>query len=354
MGIKVPKINVYRKIKRFIRSNPLIRDTVCLIGAFETDKNTNTPVSFNTIEEARTEYGTNTSIDANACLEQILGDNTVDNVIIVNTTTKDGSTYDRTLTKAKLQTAVEALDLIDFDILYIANELTDTNLEVITDFAAERFENKKPFGFITAFTRASNTAYGTTSGLLGDFCYASVIQRLTVNQDELSLLESGAYITKVISQLNINESLTAKTIPEITGINSSDVFTFETGGDGETLTEYGYLLFRLINATTNTYEAVNSSNPNGLDLYITRVTNAIVNDMALREFLGEINNTKTLELIKTELNRIYSMYMDLNCIAGMNFDVNKKSEQTVEVIINSILFDDIITEIDVYITIEVE
>lgn len=354
MAIKVPKINVYRKIKKIVRSNPLIRDTICLIGAFETDENNNLPTSFSTIEEAREVYGDDTTIDANACLEQILGDNTVNNVIIVNTTTESSGTYDRNITKAKLESAVESLDLIDFDILYVVNELTDTNLAVITDFAADRFENKKPFGFVTAFTRASNGAYETTSELLGDFSYASVIQRLTVNQDELTLLETGAYVTKLVSQLNLNESLTAKTIPEITGINTSDVFTFETGGDGETITEYGYLLFRLINATTNTYEAVNSSNPNGLDLYITRVTNAIVNDMALREFLGEINNTKTLELIKTELNRIYSLYMDLNCIAGMNFDVNKKSEQVVEVIINSILFDDIITEIDVYITIEVE
>jgi hypothetical protein len=153
--------------------------------------------------------------------------------------------------------------------------------------------------------------------------------------------------------MSIGDSLTARTIPEITGINSEDVETFTEGDDGAVLTGYGYLLFRLINATTNTYEAVNSANPNGVDVYISRVRDAIVNDFALRAYLGKQSNNLTLDLIKMECNRIATMFKELGLIENMSYVVEKKDSETVNVIINSIEFAGIITEIDVFITIEV-
>lgn len=357
MTNKIPIIKVKQEIKKIGNTNPLIKDTVCIIGGFETATNNLTPTNVTTIEEARETYGTDTTVDANACLEQILGDNTVNNVLIVNITTTSGSggdvSYSRTVTKAKLESAVAALDLINFDIMYVVVEETDELLKVITDFADDRFENKMPFGYVAAFTRANNSAYTTTAGKLGDFCYGAVIQRLEVDETELSLLETGAFITKQIATMNVGESLTAKVIPEVTGIKAADVLTFGTGSDGAILTGLGYLLFRLINATTNTYEAVNSANPNGLDVYMSRVRDYIVNEFALRDFLGEHNNTKTLELIKSECNRIYTKFKDLDLIEGMNFAVEKEDADTVNVVINSIQFAGVITEIDVYITIEV-
>ena len=284
-------------------------------------------------------------------MEQILGDNTVSNVVVVNISSGTGENIQRNVTQQKLDNAITALDLINFDILYVANELTDTFLKSVT--AESRFENKVPFGYVSAFTRASNSAYQTTAGKLGDWCYASVIQRLEVANDELSLIESGAFVVKQIATQSIGDSLTAKTITEITGINSADVETFNDGDDGAILTGYGYLLFRLINATTNTYEAVNSANPNGVDLYVSRVRDAIVNDFALRTFLGDKSNNITIDLIKMECNRIATLYKDLTLIENMQYVVEKKDAETVNVIINSIEFAGVITEIDVFITIEV-
>ena len=131
------------------------------------------------------------------------------------------------------------------------------------------------------------------------------------------------------------------------------MYTFNPGDDGAILTGYGYLLFRLINATTNTYEAVNSANPNGLDIYISRVRDYIVNEFALRQYLGEQSNTLTMDMIKMECNRIATMFQELNLIENMSYVVEKKDSETVNVIINSIEFAGIITEIDVFITIEV-
>ena len=349
MTNKIPIIKVKSEIKKVANTNPLIRDTVCLIGGFATAEKTNEPYAVSTIQEARTIYGTDTTVDGNAALEQILGDNTVNNVIVVNVSTESSGSISSTVTQSKLESAVQALDLIDFDILFVAAELTDALLKVVTDFAEARFENKVPFGYITAFTRASNSAYQTTAGKLGDWCYAAVIQQLEVEEDELSLVETGAFITKLVATMSVGESLTAHTIPEITGIQ--DVYTFNPGDDGAVLTGYGYLLFRLINATTNTYEAVNSANPNGLDIYISRVRDYIVNEFALRQYLGEQSNTLTMD--KMECNRIATMFQELNLIENMSYVVEKKDSETVNVIINSIEFAGIITEIDVFITIEV-
>ena len=353
MTNKIPIIKVKSEIKKVAYSNPLIRDTVCIIGGFETTAHYLEPTTVTTIQGARNIYGTDTTVDGNAALEQILGDNTVSNVIVVNVSRASGDNVVTTVTQTELEKAITALDLIDFDILYVAAELTDALLKPVTDFAELRFENKVPFGYVSAFTRASNSAYQTTAGKLGDWCYASVIQRLEVDNDELSLLESGAFIVKKIATMSIGDSLTARTIPEVTGINSEDVETFNEGDDGAVLTGYGYLLFRLINATTNTYEAVNSANPNGVDVYISRVRDAIVNDFALRTYLGKQSNNLTLDLIKMECNRIATMFKELGLIENMSYVVEKKDSETVNVIINSIEFAGIITEIDVFITIEV-
>ena len=241
MTNKIPIIKVKSEIKKVAQSNPLIRDTVCLIGGFATAEKTNEPYAVSTIQEARTIYGTDTTVDGNAALEQILGDNTVNNVIVVNVSTESSGSISSTVTQSKLESAVQALDLIDFDILFVAAELTDALLKVVTDFAEDRFENKVPFGYISAFTRASNSAYQTTAGKLGDWCYAAVIQQLEVDDEELSLVETGAFITKLVATMSVGDSLTAHTIPEITGIKSSDVETFNPGDDGAILTGYGYL-----------------------------------------------------------------------------------------------------------------
>lgn len=355
---KVPIIKVKKEIKRIINTNPYIKDNVCIIGCFETDENYLTPTPVSTIEKARETYGTDTTIDANAALEQILGDNTVSNVLIVNATTTTGSgdnpTYQRNLSETKLKDCITALDLINFDILFVADNLSDAYIEIVDKFAEDRFENKMPFGYVTGLSRANVSAYTTTSALLGDFCYAAVIQRLELGEDELSVIESGAFICKQIATLNVGESLTAKTIPEITGINTADVYTFEDESDGATLTGNGYLLFRLINATTNTYEAVNSANHNGLDVYMSRVRDYIVNEFALRQFLGRKNNSVTLSEIEMECNRLLQMFVsDLGLVENITYAVQKQDAETVNVIINSIEFAGVITEIDVFITIEV-
>lgn len=353
---KEPTIVVKQEIKKIENTNPYIHDVVCLIGAMETAAHNNEPTLFTDIEAAREVYGTDASIDGNSALEILLEDDEISGLLVVNITTMSGETAQRNLTETKLKDALNSLDLIDFDTLYIASDLTDTFIEKVKEFTDKRFESKNPVGYTCAVNRTSISAYETTAEKVGDFCYALINQKLNVDNEDLTLVESGAFVTKQIALTPISDSLTAKEMPEITGLQDTYLFGKDGNGndnDGKILTGVGYLLFRLINATTNTYEAVNSANHNGLDLYISRSRDVIVKEFALRSFLGDKGQPKTIELVKMQCNKLYSRFKSLGIIEGMNYAVQKADAETVDVIINTIQFAGVITTINVSITVEV-
>lgn len=349
----IPKITVKSELKKVADTNPLIKDVVCLIGCFEDTETLDTPTFCESLAKAEQIFGDDDQYDGNAALKQIFHED-IAGALIVNCTSVSGTdTVNRTLTQAKIESALALVDLIDFDILYCAVELTDGMIDKIAEFIAARFESKRPCGYIGAGSRANASAYTTTSGKLGDGCYAFLTQAVTVNDDELSLVESGAFLTNVIATLPVGNSLTAKVIDEINDVDTT--YTFASGDLGETLVKKGFFVLRLTDALKNNYEIVNSSNPNGLDLYISRVRDYIVNDFALRDFLGERNNNATMDLIGLECARIYNKFKDsLGLIEDMSYVIEKASSNKVNVIINELKFDGVVTEIDVYITIEVE
>lgn len=351
MTNKEPIIKVTSEIKRINTSNPYIKDVVCIIGGFETDEKTNEVFFADTLAKAEAVYGDDVTIDANAALKQIFR-NDISGAIIVNVTTTNNNTASRDITKAKLQSAVAALNDIEFDILYVIEDSSNDNIDVVAEFAAARFEAKKPFVYVATVTRANKSAYETTIAKVGDYCIAALTQPLEVDGEELSLEESGAYLVNTIARLNVGYSLTAKVLDEVTGLGTE--YTFGDGQLGSDLVGMGYFVVRSINPLEGTYEVVNSANANGLDMYMTRVLSYIVNEFALRRYLGERNNTATLSGISMECNRLLTMFRDdLALVENITYAVNKKDAETVDVILNSIEFSGIITEIDVAITIEV-
>lgn len=354
MTNKEPIIKVKSEIKKIRNDNPNIKDLVCLIGGFETTNKQNEVYFVDTLEAAQSIYGTDESIDANAALKQIFHED-ISGAIIVNITTStsgENPTYSRNVTKSKLETALTVLNDIEFDLLYVASELSDEFITIIDTFAKTRFESKKPFGYIAALTRTNVSLYTNTASKLGDHCYACLTQQLEVKNDNLSLIESGAFLTNLIAKYPVGNSLTAKTLKDVTGLVSS--YTFGEDQLGSILNGLGYFVVRNVNPMDNTYECVNSAGVNGLDLYINRVRDYVVNDFALREFLGEKNNIITVDSVKMECNRIQSKFRNnLKVVENINYAVEKKDSETVDVVLNSIQFAGVITEIDVYLTIEV-
>ena len=354
----IPKITVLQEVKRIASSNPYLNDVICLIGGFETDENYLTPKFYETLQAAEADLadGSESTLpEANKALKQIFTRD-VSGVIVVNVSVKTGSeqspTWARTVTKKKLEDSLAAVNQMVFAQLFVAEELTDELVTVLDTECKARFKDKKPFGYIGAGTRATAAAYETTAGKLGDYNYAFLTQPLVIRGTELSLIESGAWLTNFIANLPVANSLTAKELTDVTGLGTS--YTFKDGDLGETLVGLGYFVVRLIDPQNNTYEVVNSATNNGLDLYINRTRDYIVNDFALRKFLGEHNNNPTLDGIKMECNRLLTKFRDnLNAVENINYAVEKVTSKKVKVILNSIEFSDVITDIDVYVTIEV-
>ena len=354
MTNKIPKIEVKSEIKRISTGSPYIKDVVCIIGGFETATKSGEVFFAETLAEAEEQYRDDSETvlpDANKALIQAFNKE-IAGAIIVNVTTESSGTYSRTMTKAKLQAAVAALTDIEFDILYVVEDAADANIEVVADFADDRFEAKKPFTWICTCTRNSKSAYETTIGKVGDYCIAALTQPLEVNGTDLSLTESGGYLLNTIARLNVGYSLTAKVLNEVTDV--STVYDESTTPKLSEMVGMGYFVIRSINPLEGTYEVVNSANAKGLDMYIIRVLTYIVNEFALRRYLGERNNTATLNGINMECNRLLTMFRDdLQLVENITYAVQKKDAETVDVILNTVEFSGIITEIDVAITIEV-
>lgn len=351
MTNKIPIIKVKSEIKRINTANPYIKDVVCLIGGFETTEKANEVFFAETLAEAEEVYGTDTTIDANAALKQVFRKE-ISGAIIVNISSGSGDNIQRNITTAKLNSALAVLNDIEFDTLYVIEDSADANIEALATFAAARFEAKKPFTSIITCTRASKAAYETTIGKVGDYAIAVLTQPLEINGTELSLVESGAYLLNIIVRMNVGQSLTAKVLEEVTDVLT--VYNESTTPKLSEMVGMGYFVVRSINPLEGTYEVVNSANANGLDMYMTRVLSYIVNEFALRRYLGERNNTATLSGISMECNRLLTMFRDdLQLVENITYAVSKRDAETIDVILNTIEFSGIITEIDVAITIEV-
>ena len=359
MTNEIPDITVIQEVRKTTSADPSVQDVVCLIGGFETDANYLTPVFYKTLTGAENDLydGSESTLpDANKALRKLFADERISGIICVNVSVKSGTspsyTWARSVTKTKLENSLAAVNQLVFNTLYVAEELSDELITVIDDEAKSRFRNKKPFGWIGTGTRASASAYTTTAGKLGDYCYAFLTQPLCIKNEELSLIESGAWLSNYISLLPVANSLTAKELPDVTGVGTT--YTFAEGDLGETLVGLGFFVVRLVNPLDNTYECVNSAGANGLDLYINRGRDYIVNDFALRQYLGEHNNDVSIDGLKMECNNLNTKFVnDLKIAEAINYSVVKRNSKTADVILNSIQFADVITHINLYITIEV-
>ena len=346
MTNKVPVIKVKKELKRIDNRNPYIKDVIALIGEFKTSAKSGEVFVAKGLAEAEEVLGSDTTIDANKALKQIFQDDNISGAVIVNQTAPGQGD------SVSLTNALKVLEDINFDILYFVANATNDELETIAAFADTRLENKKPFVYVATVTRGTKAAYETTIGKVGDSCIVALTQGLTVKDDDLNLVESGAYITNLIATSNVGESFTAKVLEDVSDVDT--VYTETSTPKLSEMVEAGYFIVRGINPLEETFEVVNSANKDGIDMYITRVISYVINEFALRDFLGNKSNEATINGIKLECARLLTLFRDdLKLIENMTYDVQKKDAETAEVIINTIQFAGVITEIDVAITYEV-
>ena len=229
--------------------------------------------------------------------------------------------------------------------LFIAEVIPTTLINIVTEFLSNRYLNKLPTGYVCYSDFQPERA--------GDFCYGLLNQRLSVNDTLLSDVDSAAYYCGLLASLNVGNSMTMKVVPQVTGV--SPELSFENSGNGLDLLESGITTFRCLDRGNNRYVVVNSEQPNGLDLYINRTRDFVVKEMSLHQFLGDRNRVATLNEIKQEVDRVKERCVKtLDLLEDIEYTVEKKSTSCVDINITKLLFAGIITEIDVYITIEVE
>lgn len=340
----LPLVKVANKTNP-VKSKPGLASKIALIGAF--DSTETDPILCTNLDEAYEKLGTDTTYEGVSCLDELFYG--ASSILAVNITTKSGSgqnvTVDKAMTPGKLTNALSKIKGEVFDKIYIAVKVDNNLIPVLTAFLDKRFEDKYPAGYV-AFSDFNPT-------LAGDFCYGLLNQRLTVNGNLLSEIESGAFYCAVLASLNVGNSMTMKVVPDVTGV--SPELSFENGQPGLELLESGVTLFKCLDRANNKYVVVNSEQPNGYDLYINRVRDFVVREMSLHQFLGDRNRSATLNEIKQEIDRVKDRCVNtLDLLEDIEYNVEKKSPNCVDINITKLLFSGIITEIDVYITIEVE
>lgn len=352
MTAVIPKVVIHKK-KNPVQSRPGTAGKVAIIGAF--DSEATDPASYASLDEAYDALGTDTTFNGCACLDKIFVG--ASSILAVNITTWSGSgsskTPTKTLTTANLTAALAKIKGEDFDILFVADNIEDTAFPIITAFLEETFSMKFPAGYIAGITRANTSAYTTSAGLAGDQCYGIITQQLTVGGTTYSLVESAAYYCGVIAGMGVGNTMTNKIIPNVTGITPE--LSFETAGAGKAYLEAGITTVKCQNRNAGNYIVVNSEQPNGLDLYVNRTRDYVVKEMSLHQFLGKRNREPTLNEIKQELFRVKNQCVNvLDLLKDIEYHVEKKTASCVDVHITKLLFDGLITTIDVYVSLEVE
>lgn len=350
MTAVIPKVQIYLKKTQLI-NRPGQSGKVAVIGAFDTLE-TN-PKLFTTVGEAQTEFGDDAT-NYNGCAVVPYLFKGASSLLCVNITTESEGTRSKTITTDNLATALAKIKGEDWDILFIAEPLTDTFIPIINSFVEASFTAKYPCGYVGALTGQTTSANVTSAGKVDDFCYGLITQAFKLDDGTtLSVLESSAYYCGIVAGLNVGNTMTMKTLDGVIGVTPE--YSFETGGDGKTLLEAGITTVKCADRNAERYIVVNSEQPNGWDLYINRTRDFIVKQFALHQFLGERNREATLNGIKQELDRVKDMCVNtLDLLEDINYSVVKKDVNCVDIYIDSLVFAGLITEIDVYVKIEVE
>ena len=349
------EINVYEIARTIANSIPGMASTIAVIGAFNSEITNVTNVS--TAREAHSLFGTSSTFGT------FKGTDTIDylfmgasNLLVSNITTwTDAETpvAETTLTNEKLTQALAKLKGETFDIILIAEELSDSAQTILSTWLDEEFKGKNPHGQIATLNRANASAYATSVQTFNKNVYYINTQTFAINDVTLDLNRSTAYLCGLIAGMSISKSLTSKKIPNITAV--SPEYTMEVGDLGATLLNLNIPFIKCKNRDNKEYVCVSSKLPNGYDIYINRVRDYVLKTIAIETYLGDQSTEATVEGIDNIVETVRKVCVDeLHLLKDIIYTVEKVSSDCIQIYIDSMKFNDIITKIDVYYTIEVE
>ena len=351
-----PQINVMQQSVTVANDDvPSQASRIAIIGAFDSEITAVTSV--NNTRTAHTLFGTMVTED------DFKGTDAIDNLfygaselLVVNITTwSDDETpvASTTITAEKLAAALAKLENEEFDMLFVADDLSDSLQTTVTAWLDAEFKKKYCHGQIVQMSRANAAAYVTSVATVNDNVYFINTQQLTYNGELLSLNRSTAFIAGLIASMDVNKSLTAKTIPNVSGV--SPEYLTAAGELGAKLLELNIPFLKCRNRNNNIHYCVNSELPDGYDLYINRVRDYVINRIRVEAYFGEINNETTHEGIQSIVDDVKYQCVDvLELLKDIVYTVSEVSAKRVKVDLEQLVFDDVITNIDITYSIKVE
>lgn len=349
-----PTIEVTEESVTIQDRTPGMAGRIAVIGAFDSKVNNITVVSDDTT--AHSIFGTTGTIGAfkgTDVIDQLfLG---ASELLVANITTwtgDDEDTPETVLTNQKLTDALAKLKHETFDLLFIAEELTDEAQTMVTTWLNKEFKDKFAHSQVIQLQKSTAAAYETSVATIGKQVAYINTQPITYNGTSLNLNQSTAVIAGIIASMNVGESLTAHLLDGVTGCTE---YTTETGDIGAKLMELNVPIIKCRNRRLNQYICVNSMLPNGLDVYINRTRDYIINTLEAELLLGQSSSDLTLEGAQMIVENVRKEVVDdLSIVKDIIYTITKEDSKTIVITLNKIIFNDIITKVKVKYSIEVQ
>lgn len=334
---------------------PGMAGRIGIIGAFDSKVTDLTLVS--DVTTAHSIFGTTSTEGTFKGTDAIdLLFNGASSLLVANITTWSDDTTpvaSTTLTNEKLAAALDLLSHEEFDLLFIAEELSDAAQTIVSTWLNKEFKDKFAHGQVAQLQKSTTSDYATSIGTFQKGIYWICTQQYTYYGDVLSLNRSAALMAGTIAGMMVNKSLTAKIIPGVTGVTPE--YTGDYAAIGAKLLELNVPFLKCRNRLNKTYYCVNSKLPDELDLYINRVRDYVINRIAVETFLGDINSDATIGGITNLVETVRYECVDvLGLLKDFEYRVEEASANCVNVILEKLVFDDVITEIRITYNIEVQ
>jgi hypothetical protein len=349
-----PTIEVTEESVTIQDRTPGMAGRIAIIGAFDSKVNNITVVSDDTT--AHSIFGTTETLNAfkgTDVIDQLfLG---ASELLVANITTwtgDDEDTPETVLTNQKLTDALAKLKHETFDLLFIAEELTDEAQTMVTTWLNKEFKDKFAHSQVIPLQKSTAAAYEASIATIGKQVAYINTQPLTYNGTSLNLNQSAAVMAGIIASMGVGESLTAKLLDGVTGCTE---YTTETGDIGAKLMELNVPIIKCRNRRLNQYICVNSMLPNGLDMYINRSRDYIINTLEAELLLGQSSSDLTLEGAQMIVENVRKEVVDdLKIVEDIIYEITKEDSQTVVITLTKLVFNGIITKVKVKYSIEVQ
>lgn len=343
-----PDVNVFEQVPEPAPAPENTASTIAVIGAFNSEI-TDLTIT-NDVREAHQLFGTMETEDDFKGTDAIDGLFTgASSLFIINTTTWNGDTPETTLTDAKLTEALNKIHHEIFDNLYVAEQLPDSQQEIVTAWLDAEFEDKYCHGQIIQVQKSTAAEYETFVSKINNNVYYINTQSFMVNNEQLGLNRSTAYIAGYIAGLNIDNSLTYQEIPGVQSVTPE--YSTAAGEMGAILLNLNIPFLKCRNRRLQKYYCVNSMLPDGLDLYINRVRDYVLNNIAAETLLGKRNTRLTENGAITLVEGLKQHYVnELELLKDIVYHTSKdpNNPKCINIYVDEMVFDDIITTVNIY------